>query len=56
MTAKKARTRDGQISGYGKPRAHPILAAQPRRQRDDEEKRCNVSDERVNRTDPAFGA
>jgi hypothetical protein len=56
MPAEDARTRDDQIPGDGKLRADPVLAAQPRDERADKEQRCSVHAERMNRTDPAFGA
>lgn len=56
MPAEEARTRDNRVSGYGKPLAQAIPAAQPRHQRGDEQERRDVGAERVNRADPAFGA
>jgi hypothetical protein len=56
MPAEEARTRDDQVPGYGKLRADPVPTAQPRDERADKEERCSVRAERVNRTDPAFGA
>jgi hypothetical protein len=56
MPAEEACTRDNQIPGYGKLRADPVPAAQPRDERADKEQRCSVHAESVNRTDPAFGA
>jgi hypothetical protein len=56
MPAEEARTRDDQVPGDGKLRADPVPAAQPRDERADKEQRCSVHAERVNRTDPAFGA
>ena len=56
MPAEEARTSDDQVRGYGKLRADPVPAAQPRDERADKEQRCSVHAESVNRTDPAFGA
>jgi len=56
MPAEEAGTCDDQVPGKGKLRAGPVPAAQPRDERADEEERCSVRAERVNRTDPAFGA
>jgi hypothetical protein len=56
MPTEEARTRDDQVPGYGKFRADPVPAAQPRDERADKEERCSVHAEPVNRTDPAFSA
>jgi hypothetical protein len=56
MPAEEAHTRDDHVPGYGKLRADPVPAAQPRDERADKEERCSIHAERVNRTDPAFGA
>ena len=56
MPAEEARTRHDQVSGYGKPCADPVPAAQARDEGADKEERCSVRAERVDRTDPPFGA